>query len=278
MSLLRPVRETVTTSASMAARQVRKAPHHLLLAWLLQAAVILVLGHVIPGVLVPDLFSALIAALVIALLNALVRPVLVLLTLPLSVATVGLVSLVINAAIVVLAAPLVPGMEVNGFLPAIALAVALTVATTFVNIALSADEDEAFYAELARRVAAREAPAADPSRPGLIIIQIDGLAAPILRNAIRVGIVPRMASWVRSERYRLVEWDCPPPSQTSASQAGILHGNNDDIPAFRWFEKETGRLLVSNHPGDAIEIERRHSDGNGLLHAWGHERRQPVLG
>jgi uncharacterized membrane protein YvlD (DUF360 family) len=269
MSLLRPVRETVTTSASMAARQVRKAPHHLLLAWLLQAAVILVLGHVIPGVLVPDLFSALIAALVIALLNALVRPVLVLLTLPLSVATVGLVSLVINAAIVVLAAPLVPGMEVNGFLPAIALAVALTVATTFVNIALSADEDEAFYAELARRVAAREAPAADPSRPGLIIIQIDGLAAPILRNAIRVGIVPRMASWVRSERYRLVEWDCPPPSQTSASQAGILHGNNDDIPAFRWFEKETGRLLVSNHPGDAIEIERRHSDGNGLLHAGG---------
>jgi uncharacterized membrane protein YvlD (DUF360 family) len=269
MSLLRPVRETVSASASLAASRVRRAPHHLVLAWILQAVIILVLGHVIPGVLVDDLLSALIAALVIALLNALVRPVLVLLTLPLSVATIGLLSLVINASIVVLAAPLVPGMEVNGFLPAFALAVALTVVTTLVNITLSVDEDEAFYAELARRVAAREAPAGDPTRPGLIVIQIDGLAAPILRNAIRVGLVPRMASWVRSGRYRLAEWDCPPPSQTSASQAGILHGNNDDIPAFRWFEKENGRLLVSNHPGDAVEIERRHSDGNGLLHAGG---------
>ena len=74
-----------------------------------------------------------------------------------------------------------------------------------------------------------------------------------------------MASWVRSGAYRLAEWECPPPSQTSASQAGILHGSNDGIPAFRWYEKASGRLLVSNHPADATEIERRVSNGQGLL-------------
>ncbi|MGB0114763.1 MAG: hypothetical protein WBP59_16210, partial [Ilumatobacteraceae bacterium] len=49
------------------------------------------------------------------------------------------------------------------------------------------------------------------------------------------------------------------------SQCGILHGSNVDMPAFRWFEKSTGRLMVSNHPACAAEIERRHSDGEGLL-------------
>jgi hypothetical protein len=78
-----------------------------------------------------------------------------------------------------------------------------------------------------------------------------------------------MAAWVRSDDHVLTEWECPLPSQTSASQAGILHGRNDDIPAFRWYEKTTGRLLVSNHPADATEIERRVSDGNGLLHEAG---------
>jgi hypothetical protein len=78
-----------------------------------------------------------------------------------------------------------------------------------------------------------------------------------------------MASWVRSGRYRLVEWDCAPPSQTPSSQAGILHGTNDDIPAFRWYEKDRGRLMVANRPADAAAIERRLSDGKGLLAADG---------
>ncbi len=55
------------------------------------------------------------------------------------------------------------------------------------------------------------------------------------------------------------------PSQTSASQAGLLLGSNDGIPAFRWYEKENRRLMVSNHGKDAEEIERRLSTGNGLL-------------
>jgi len=54
-----------------------------------------------------------------------------------------------------------------------------------------------------------------------------------------------------------------------ASQCGILMGSNDDMPAFRWLEKETGKILVSNHPKSAAEIERRHSTGRGLLHVDG---------
>jgi len=55
------------------------------------------------------------------------------------------------------------------------------------------------------------------------------------------------------------------PATTPASQAGILHGRNDGIVGFRWYEKANNRLLVANHPDDAAEIVRRVSDGAGLL-------------
>jgi hypothetical protein len=55
------------------------------------------------------------------------------------------------------------------------------------------------------------------------------------------------------------------PSTTPVSQAGLLHGDTTDIPAFRWYEKEHRRLVVANHPPDASLIESRLSDGHGLL-------------
>ena len=52
---------------------------------------------------------------------------------------------------------------------------------------------------------------------------------------------------------------------TSASQAGILHGNNDGIPAFRWYERDRQHLMASSNPADATLIVSRISNGEGLL-------------
>ncbi len=269
MSLLRPIRDTWSTSVGVARERLRVGGRRrILLDWVVQAAVLLLVGNVVPGIRVETITAALIGAVVLGLLNALVRPVIILLTLPLNVVTVGLLSLVVNAMMLTLAAPLVPGFEVTSFAGAFAAALVITILTTLVAIVVSADRDDTFYAELARRLASLEGPRVAGGK-GLLVVQIDGLSAPILRNAIRVGLTPRMASWVRSGRYRLVEWDCAPPSQTPSSQAGILHGTNDDIPAFRWYEKDRGRFLVANRPADAAEIERRLSNGKGLLAAGG---------
>ena len=102
-------------------------------------------------------------------------------------------------------------------------------------------------------------------RPGLVIIQIDGLAHPILAARIRAGSVNTMASWVRDGTHKLSRWEAILPSMTSASQAGILHGTNDGIPAFRWYERDRQKLMVSSNPDDAAEIVRRLSNGEGLL-------------
>ena len=97
------------------------------------------------------------------------------------------------------------------------------------------------------------------------MVQVDGLSLPVLREAIRAGRVPVLGRLVRDGEATLHPWIAMLPPTTPASQAGILHGNNDGIAGFRWYEKATSSLLVANHPEDAAEIVRRISDGAGLL-------------
>lgn len=87
----------------------------LILKWLLAACSLLLVAYLYPGVQVHSFTSALLAAAVMGLLNTLVRPVLVLLTLPVTVVTVGLFLFVINALMFWAAASLLDGLDVNGF-------------------------------------------------------------------------------------------------------------------------------------------------------------------
>ena len=107
---------------------------------------------------------------------------------------------------------------------------------------------------------------------GIVFLEIDGLALPVLRRAMRDGNAPNMARWIAEDGYRLAEWEPDLSSQTGASQAGILLGSNEDIPAFRWVEKETGTLMTCSAPADCAEIERRRSTGAGLLADGGASR------
>ena len=86
-----------------------------LVRWCLLAAALLLVAHLYPGVEVRSFASALIASLVLGLLNTLLRPLLVLLTLPVTVLSLGLFLFVINALMFWLAAGMLPGLEVRGF-------------------------------------------------------------------------------------------------------------------------------------------------------------------
>jgi hypothetical protein len=89
---------------------------------------------------------------------------------------------------------------------------------------------------------------------------------------MRDGSAPFMASLIADHDHRLAEWETDLSSQTGASQAGILLGSNEDIPAFRWVEKETGLMMTCSSPADCAELERRHSTGIGLLADGGASR------
>ena len=87
----------------------------LLLVWILNAIALLAVAYVFPGVQIQDWMSAAMAALVLGLVNALVKPILVVLTLPVTVLTLGLFLLVLNALLFWAVASLLPGFNVGGF-------------------------------------------------------------------------------------------------------------------------------------------------------------------
>ncbi len=102
----------------------------LLMMWLASAAAVWLTAYVVPGVAVASFTSALAVAVVLGLLNTLVRPLLVVLTLPVTLLTLGLFLLVINAAVLGLAAFLLGGFTIDGFLPAVVAAVVLSLLST----------------------------------------------------------------------------------------------------------------------------------------------------
>lgn len=99
----------------------------LLINWLLAALAIMVTAYLLPGVQLAGFVPALVAALVLGLVNAFIKPVVVLLTLPLNILTLGLFTLVINALLIMLVSKLVSGFQVQSFWWALVFSVVLTV-------------------------------------------------------------------------------------------------------------------------------------------------------
>ncbi|ASR88336.1 MULTISPECIES: phage holin family protein [Alcaligenes] len=87
----------------------------LLLVWILNAVALLVVAYILPGIVVASFGSALIAALVLGLLNTLVKPLLIVLTLPITIVTLGLFLLVLNALVFWFAGSILKGFQVEGF-------------------------------------------------------------------------------------------------------------------------------------------------------------------
>ena len=214
----------------------------------------------------------------IGVLNALVFPTLARLTLPLNVLTLGLAAIVINAILVAFAIDLVPGAEITGLAEAVVVTIALTIATSATASLLAIDDDESWYRNVVAGQARSTGGLIRTNVPGVLFLEIDGLAHEVLQRAIAAGRTPNIKRWIEDGSHQLHRWETDWSSQTGACQAGLLHGNNHDMPAFRWWEKERGAPIVTNHPKDAVEIERRQSDGRGLLHADGASRANILSG
>jgi len=120
------------------------------------------------------------------------------------------------------------------------------------------------YAAIARRLGLPRM--ASSPRRGFIVIQIDGLSHPHLLSALDLGYAPYLQRLLRRGEYLLRRWNTGLPCTTPAVQAGIMFGNNDDIPAFRWYDKATGEPVLCKLPKTAKAIQDRVSAGRpGIL-------------
>ncbi|HEY0636722.1 MAG TPA: phage holin family protein [Pseudonocardiaceae bacterium] len=257
-----------------------RAAGHVLLIWLVSTLTLGLLALVMPGFRpggeagrgpIGSLLAAGSAAAVFGVLSAVVWPRLVraMLLIP-SMVLASLVFL-LNGGLVLLALRLAPRDYGTLDLPAaVMVAATLSTVVSATHGALAARDDEAYRRRLARmagRQVRRRRPGQAGPRPGVVFLQLDGLGHDVLRIALRTGHLPTVAGWLGRGSHRVVPWRTDWSSQTGASQLGILHGSNQDVPAFRWFEKSTGRIMQCSRPATVAELERRVRDTGrpGLL-------------
>jgi putative membrane protein len=105
----------------------------ILIHWLITTVAIIISAYVLPGVTVTGLFAALVTALVLGFLNAIIRPILLILTLPLNILTLGLFTFVINALLIMLTSAIVPGFEVRNFWWALLFSLVLSLINYVLN-------------------------------------------------------------------------------------------------------------------------------------------------
>ena len=222
--------------------------------------------------------AGLAAAAVCGVLNAVVWPLLIRFALPFTVLTLGLGALVLNGARAAAVAAALPASTSTDARRGIVVALGLTAVTTLVGGVLALDRGDLWYRHVVAPPAERPQAGGATEVPGLMLPG-DRRARPrrAAAGACATATRPMLARWMHDGGHRLHAWETDWSSQTGACQAGLLHGDNDDMPAFRWWEKDLGRAIVTNHPRDAAEIERRHSDGRGLLHADGASRGEHPL-
>lgn len=198
----------------------------------------------------------------VSIINALLWPILTRVLMPFLVLTFGVGTLILNGLLLQLLGPPF-GIEISG--PAIILApLAMAFITTILSSLLTIEDDSSYYRSVFRD-AEKKRKKDIKTYPGLIIVEIDGLAYDVLKEAVDKGLMPTVKSMM-DNTHTLRMWETDLSSQTGASQAGILHGNNEDITAFRWIEKENANQMMQCSGVDRVTIlEERISNGDGLL-------------
>lgn len=110
----------------------------LIIKWLIMTVSVLIAAYVIPGIMVRSFFSALWVALFLGIVNMLLKPILILITLPINILTLGLFTFVINGVIILLASWAVKGFQVSGFWIAVLFSIVLSLINYLMNLLIGA--------------------------------------------------------------------------------------------------------------------------------------------
>lgn len=241
----------------------------ILILWLADALSLLATAWLLPGLSItavgdtPAGLIAVSAAFLLAIINLLVRPVILLLARPLGWIALFVIGFLVNAVALWITAWLLPGFDVS-FLGGIVGGIVFAFFNTIITGVLDVDEEGSLYQNRIEKRAHEQQfdSAGEPGR-GLMMVEIDGLSYWHVKKALDDGLLPTLQAMIDEDGYVVSKVDCGLPSMTSACQAGIMFGDNSDIPAYRWFDKDQGKLYVSS--SDAAELNARYAHGQGLM-------------
>ena len=231
---------------------------------ILEVSIFFIITKTLGGISIPNFRTAFLVIILLSLVNAILWPLLSYFSLRFIVVTLGFGTFLIDGILLYFISLLIPGVFISGIaLFSVPLLIGLI--SSLVSLVLNIDDDDSYYHNILEKE--MKAIYTKPNeKEGFIFLEIDGLSYNTLRKALENGDMPTLRKWLEDGSHELVEWETDLSSQTSSSQAGILHGNNNNIPAFRWIEKEKDNRVISSNGRDNSElIERRISNGKGLL-------------
>lgn len=210
------------------------------------------------------IYNAAIIVIAMAIANSLLWPIFRRFLMKYIILTFGLGAIFLNSLIFYIAAYFVPQVHV-GFYGFWQVPIVMAIFTTFTTNMTNTNYYDNYIKTILKYALERKTPY-EKGYPGVIMLEIDGLSINTLKKAIDDGFMPTLKSWIDKKTHTLKGWETDLSSQTGSSQAGILHGNNRDIVAYRWIEKENNnKMVVSGKLSHAPEIEARISNGEGLL-------------
>ncbi len=183
-----------------------------------------------------------------------------------------LLTFLVSGATIYLVGNFVEGVTIANIGTGIWISLALTAVSALLSGFLSIDMDEAFDRNVTAKLVKRRGDPIETDVPGFLFIEIDGLSEELFQRALEEGHMPTLKRWKDEGTHRTLGWETDFSAQTGAMQTGILLGSNDEIPAYRWWDREEGRLVASNDPRDAQAVEARLSNGRGLLSDGGASR------
>ena len=216
------------------------------------------------GISIDSLFTGAVVIISLSLINSLLWPIVSRVLMPFLLVTLGVGSFILNALLLIFLTWMIPGFTASGyalfFTPLL-----MAIITTAISEILAVDDNSTYYRSFTKDALKRRENHVKRKK-GMIILEIDGLAREILEEAIDSGYMPTLKSWIERGSHSITGWETDLSSQTGASQAGILHGNNKDIVAYRWVDKKNNNKVMScGSFSDVASMEKKISNHEGLL-------------
>jgi uncharacterized membrane protein YvlD (DUF360 family) len=243
-----------------------------LLVWLVYVLALLLVASIMPGVHLDTdnpqwWFAVLLLPVEFALLIILLRPLLLFLTLPLNVVTLGLPTLFFNGVLLYVASQAHRSVVIANLHDALLASLVMTAIAAPLTSLLGLDEAYPLYQRLLYRLGRRWGPRAERSvRTGLLILQVDGLAYRNLLAVLQAGRMPTLSAMLARGTHQLHRWYCGLPSNTPAVPAGFFYGNRYDVAGYRWYDRDAQAFRVVKNPDDTRALEERVSVASeGLL-------------
>src|SRR4051794_29348373 len=193
----------------------------LVISWAILTVSVYVAAGLTPGVGLERPGAGALVAFSLAFLNAIIPPVLAALRLPFMVA-IGFVGiLLVDAGLLMLVDAVFPDwLRVDGFADALLMSVLIAAVGIVLQVVAGTNDDDEYTLRVTRRIAGRLGRTPRTDVPGIVFLEIDGLALPVLQRALRDGSAPVMARWITDLGYQLAEWETDLSAQTGASHAG----------------------------------------------------------